>query len=411
MSTIIDSLVVMFGLDPRGFQSGAKVVQDTDRKTRDQLDKSNKVAEAQARKVAGAYRQIGSEIKNLVLVAAGATGITDFVKNIVAGDAATGRLATNLGVATQNVSAWEGAIQRVGGAAGDADAALQSMVTNFQNYKLTGRTGHDADFQGLGVGLSDLQDPERALLKIAQAGERMNRPEFVARLQRIGLPESAINLLEKGRAGVQRLLDEQMKLGVVTDRDAEAAQRLTDKLAQFKTQAQGQWRPVITGLVGDFLALGDAISGIEMKNSPDGKNAGPLFAPAAKAQGWLNRLFGGMKFNIPERERKVLESWFGGAAHPNPAPGITPPPVSLGTPRTRGRAVALDGNNPGGINDGQWASRQPGYAGVKRAVREVSDHARRFGRSASAVAVLRGAWIRYAVENCAPMGACRGRQE
>jgi hypothetical protein len=26
-------------------------------------------------------------------------------------------------------------------------------------------------------------------------------------------------------------------------------------------------------------------------------------------------------------------------------------------------AIALEGNNPGGMNDGDWAKRQPGYAG------------------------------------------------
>jgi hypothetical protein len=376
MPTIIDSLLVTFGLDARGFQAGAKNIQDADRKTRDQIDKSGKQAEDRARKVALAYKQIGAEIRNIVLVAAGATGIADFVKNITLGDAATGRLATNLGLATENLSAWEGVITRVGGAAEDADTALRNMVGAFQNYKLTGTTGHDADFQGLGVSLNDLSDPQRALLRIAQAGQRMNRPEFVARLERIGIPESVINLLEKGRDGVERMLAEQRKLGVVTDEDAAAAQRMQDAWAQLSSRLKSDVRPQITALLTDVLQLTGAVERFSNKGglskwADDFDKAHPVFGAIDELAGRS----GGKPW-----WRKLLDGDFehsgNGTSASAPNPSIvyedaqgrriarpTPPPVSLGVNTSGGRAVALAGNNPGGINDGAWAQRQPGYQG------------------------------------------------
>lgn len=328
MPTIIDSLVVMFGLDPRGFQQGAKTIQDTDRKTRDQLDKSDKAAEQRARKVATAYKSIGSEIRNLSLIALGATGIKDLVANITQGDAATGRLAKNLGVATEKLSAWEGAIRRVGGSPADADSALQGMTSAYQNYRLTGTTGHDADFQGLGVSLKDLSDPQQALLRIAQASERLSKPEFAARAGRIGLSPDMINLLEKGRGGVERLLEEQRKLGVVTEQDAEAAIKMQDAWGKLSTKLIGDVRPAVTGLLQDILSLTSAVEDFSSKGglnkwAQDFDKAHPLFGALDELAGtgggkpWWKKLWDG-DFDKPGKG--------GGSATPgNPAIIYTDP--------------------------------------------------------------------------------------
>jgi hypothetical protein len=254
MPTVIDSLVVLLGLDARQYRKEAADARADQSRTVEQSDKMAKRLESDGKRMAGSFRNVRNEVAGLLLAFTGAATITSFARSILDSDAATGRLATNLGMATEQVSAWQGAIKRVGGDAKDADAALQSMAAAFQTYKLTGTTGKDADFQGLGVSLNDLQNPATALLKIAEASERMSRPEFVARAGRMGLSDATINLLAKGRVGVEGLVDEQAKLGVATDESARAAQHLQERLAVMESLLREKLRPVLEWVVEHTIA-------------------------------------------------------------------------------------------------------------------------------------------------------------
>lgn len=264
MPTIVDSLLVTLGLDASAYKKQAAETVGDQAKVVEQSDKMAKRLDSDGKRIAGSFRQVRNEVAGLLLAFTGAATITSFAKSILDSDAATGRLAANLGIATEQVSAWEGAIKRVGGDAKDADAALQSMAAAFQTYKLTGTTGKDADFQGLGVSLNDLQNPATALLKIAEASERMNRPEFVARAQRLGLSDATITLLAKGRAGVQGLVDEQAKLGVATDESARAAQRLQDRIAVMETLLREKLRPILTEVVERAIAWGGSTDNLKV---------------------------------------------------------------------------------------------------------------------------------------------------
>ena len=261
-ATIIDALVVTLGLDTAGFEKGRKQAAADLLRLRDTAKTTTGDIESYGKRAANYFGSLRNEVVGLFLAFAGAKGIGDFAAQIISGDAATGRLAANLGVATEALSAWEGAVRRVGGSSSDVDSAFRIITGANQNRALTGTTGHDADFQGLGVTAADLASPTQALLKMADAGERLSRPEFVARLQRIGIPENTINLLERGRKGVEQLVEEQRRAGVVTDQDAQAAERLQDRWGRLYGAMQGQLRPVLTTIVSKLLDLNDAAGGV-----------------------------------------------------------------------------------------------------------------------------------------------------
>lgn len=258
MANVVDALVVTLGLDNRAFAKAAADSRADSKRTREQLGSDARQIETEGKRASNYFRGLRNEVAGLFLAFAGASTLKDFASSILQGDAATGRLAANIGVATTQLSAWQGAIKRVGGDAKDADASLRAMSQAFQSYQLTGTTGHDADFQGLGVNLNDLQDPSKALLKIAQASESMPRAEFAARAGRLGLNDNTINLLAKGRAGVADLVQEQERLGVVTDKDAQAAEALQDRLGKLDAIIRGAARPQLTGLVEKMIAFADS---------------------------------------------------------------------------------------------------------------------------------------------------------
>ncbi len=255
---VVDAFVVSLGLDPSQYNREMKKYRDDRKRMAEEDGKYNRQSEdAQKRAVEG-FRAVRNEVAGFLLMLGGANSLTGFVKDILTGAAATGRFAANIGMATERVSVWENLLTRVGGKASDARNVLGTLATAFQNLQLTGTTGHDADFQGLGVNAKDLQNPETALLKIADASGRMGRSEFTARASRLGIDPATITLLAKGRVEVTRLMEEQQKLGVTTDKDARAAQELEARMAALESGIRQKALPIISKLADRFATwLGD----------------------------------------------------------------------------------------------------------------------------------------------------------
>lgn len=254
---IIDAFIVTFGLDARGYKSGERELRDSLRDTRENAKKTFDDVEDRGKKASITFRRVRNEVVGLVLAFAGARSATDFASNLLTGEAAAGRLGETIGLSTSRLIAWQEAVKQVGGSENEATAALQGIASAIQSYKLTGTTGNDADFRGLGITNSDLlsKDPSEILLKIAAAGERLSKPEFAARLQRIGIPQSTIYLLEQGREKLEQQLAASEKLANVTDRDAKAAQELDRRLALLATTIKGAARPYLTQLVDAFISF------------------------------------------------------------------------------------------------------------------------------------------------------------
>lgn len=258
MADIIDAFVVTLGLDPKQYNDEIKKYRDDQKRLRNEHATANREQQDAQKKIAAGFRTVRNELAGLFVLISGSASLTGFVKDVLTGAAATGRFAQNVGMATESVSVWENLITRVGGKAADARNILGTLSAAFQSLQLTGTTGKDADFQGLGVTAKDLQDPENALLKIADAGSRIPRAEFTERLNRIGFSPEMITLLAKGRVEVTRLMEEQRKLGVTTDADAEAAQKLEARMAALESGIRAKALPIISELADRFATwLGD----------------------------------------------------------------------------------------------------------------------------------------------------------
>ena len=121
---IVDAFVVTLGLDPRNHQREMKAYRDDRKRLSEEDAKYNRQSEDAQKRMTQGIRTLRNETAGFLFMLAGANSIKDFARNLLTGDAATGRLARNLGLATEQVSAWEGAIQRVGGSASDIQGAL-----------------------------------------------------------------------------------------------------------------------------------------------------------------------------------------------------------------------------------------------------------------------------------------------
>lgn len=260
MPTVIDEFVAEFTVDPTAFTKGANNVRLNLKRVREDAGATGKDMELFGKRAGAMMGKLRNEALGLFLAFQGASSLGGFVSNLLTADAATARFAGNIGMTTNELSAWQLVIQGIGGKAEDANSALGAMANAYQSFLLTGTTGHDPDFRALGLVPGDLENPAEALLKIAEAGERLSRPEFYARLSRIGLPQSVINQLEEGRAATEALVEAKRKDGAATDADAAAAERFQRKLNDFQNHLTRMVRPAIYGVVDgldDFLVSVD----------------------------------------------------------------------------------------------------------------------------------------------------------
>lgn len=251
MPTVIDSLVVELGLDPKGAQTGGAAYRAEVKKVRDETGSAGKDLEAYGKRASSFFSSLRNEAVGLFLAFQGASSITGFVNDLLHGDAATGRFAAGIGMATSRVSAWQLAVKEMGGDAKDANAALGSLNTMFRNYQLGIDTGHNAELNRLGITPQIMaKGPEAMLLQMAKVAETMKKEEFQPLAKLLGLPDSVIYTLEKGRKGVEALIREKERDGAATQADADKAAEFEKQMAKVSAHINGILRPAIYNLVG-----------------------------------------------------------------------------------------------------------------------------------------------------------------
>lgn len=249
MATAIDALYVTLGMDSSGYLKAAAAARVERKKLSTEEAAAAKDAESFAKKrtesyekMRGEVRRVAGEVAALMAVFTAGRGIQQFIRDITGGDAATGRLAKNLGMATSELSAWENAAERAGGSAGAFDATIAGLSREFQSLQLTGQSSVLPYFRSLGV---EFSGTAADLLGLSRAVEGMNRQQATALLSGAGIDQGTQNLLLEGPAKVRAALAEAQKLGVPDEKDADAAQKLLANIFKMRQAVEGLVRVVI----------------------------------------------------------------------------------------------------------------------------------------------------------------------
>jgi transposase-like protein len=256
VATVIDSLIVQLGLDPKQFQAGANKVTETSNKTKKQLAADAKAIEDSGKQAAQFFGRMKAEALGFFAVVLGSVGLAEFTKQTIDMNANISRLSRNLGISTEALSRWEGAVREVGGAAGDADSSLQSITSLVEQLKFTGTA--DSQKIGiltrLGIGPADLKDSNALLLKLAGQFQKMNPADAQYLGQGLGLSPAMINLLEQGPERVRRYLGEATAL---TKQQAQAAEEAQEKIRAMQQRYQELGNRILT----DFLPVLERVVG------------------------------------------------------------------------------------------------------------------------------------------------------
>jgi muramidase (phage lysozyme) len=231
-----------------------------------------KDAEEFTKKRSEGYRKLAMSVIGLYAVFTGGRSIAQFTRDITNSDAATGRLANNLGVSTEALTAWEGAAERAGGSASGIDGSIRGLTQQFQQFALTGQSSVIPYFRYLGIQISDTAGKVRPmsdlLLDLAQKFQGMDPARAQAIGGSLGLDEGTINLLEQGPAAVQALIDKQKQLGLVSKADTERSIAFKNAWLDLEQRFTSFGRTVLNHVTPVIVNLLDKLGAWMDKNMP-----------------------------------------------------------------------------------------------------------------------------------------------
>jgi hypothetical protein len=259
MAQIIDALVVSLGLDASNFTKGQKEAVNSLRNTEAQATRTAKEMQTRGAQAGEFFGKIRNQVLALTAAVVGAKSVTQFAEQITQSDAAAGRLANNLGMTTQQLTAWEGAARRAGGTTEGMAGSLQNITTQLQELYTTGNAPFLVPLARAGVNMGQFLNQAtpmtERMLELADAFQKMS-PERAQYLGAgIGLDQGTINLLMMGRDAVQAQIDAQKKMGTVSKEDAEAAKARQKAWNDLSDTITGVGRSIMTDLTPAIVGV------------------------------------------------------------------------------------------------------------------------------------------------------------
>lgn len=300
-TTIIDSLVVLFGLDPAGYKKGADEVGKIDAnlagKQKSQGDKSDKAEKDRARRRSGevkqlqrqgdelarSFRQVGLSVAGMFLGFESVTGFAKFLGGINLTEAQLGRTAANIGMGVHELNKWGNAAQLAGGKAEDAQAAFAKISEEFTTQHVTGQTGPLLTFlRARGVAVADangkMRNQGQILEELADKTAQYGRVYQTNMFRQAGLNEGEINYLVQSKAIREEQLRLAEKNNSLTEDEVRKAQQLQQEWNNVKEEITQAGQRVLRDLTPAIMATLGAVSQIIEKLTVYKRGADDWFA-------------------------------------------------------------------------------------------------------------------------------------
>lgn len=260
MATVIDSLVVTLGLDTSQFTKGQRDAIAAANQTVNAMSRGGRQVEVESGRVANSLNLVKREAVGLLAEFFGAKGVKDFVQKITQVDAATGRLAYRLDISTQSLSAWQSIGKLNGDTAESMAGAMQNLTSEVNRFQLTGTSSMIPWLNQLGIKMTDangkLKTADTLFMDISKSIQGMDPARQSEILSGLGLG-GATNTLLNGPEKLKAMLDEQVRLGLITQKDADAAIALSQAWLKAEQAATSLGRTITTWLTPALLIFLD----------------------------------------------------------------------------------------------------------------------------------------------------------
>ncbi|WP_376094617.1 phage tail tip lysozyme [Roseomonas sp. CCTCC AB2023176] len=297
MATVIDALIVSLNLDPSGFTKGQKDTAASLLKLRKDSEDTAKELERRGRQAAEFYNQVRTAAAGFFAYVTGERVLSHFSREAAAGDAAVGRLARTLGIATDRLNAYQQMAERVGGTREGVSGSLSAIQNQIQGFVLRGDPLPNA-YRALGIRLADDEGRQRSsediYKDVIEALRRRPVREHATILNDLGLGAEVSGFAQMAPAEFQRRFGEQMRLGTVTQQQAEAGQRLLEAWLNLNQAIETTWRALRLGLEPGISAVLKGLT--DLTTWVNGETARPLLDKVNDALREFGAYLGGDRF-------------------------------------------------------------------------------------------------------------------
>lgn len=260
-STVIDSLLVVLGLDPAPYKKGEKEAEKSQKQLRDNVKKTNDEMSAA---IKGTARQIGL----LVLGFESIRGAVGFLGDISNSDAAMGRLAKNTGVSVHELNTWGLAVKQLGGNASEVQGDISNLAQSFVALNTQGTTSPLLQLLRMAsVQTEDASGKTRNLFDIYQdlGGylRGFDRDQAYQYARQAGISDGLLNVLLEQDDARRKILSDAEKQNNLDDAAAKRAQQIQTAWAGIRQEAENFGREILTALTPAILAFVEALKPIE----------------------------------------------------------------------------------------------------------------------------------------------------
>ena len=265
MPTIIDALAITLALDASKFIKGQKEVDASLKKTKETAVAHGKEIETAMTATSAGVGKLVAAFLGLGAVLTGGKGVQQFMTDVTKTDSALGRFARGVNMSTKDVQAFDGAVQSIGGSAGEAQSGIQALSDSFQSLKTFGDPGVVRALAILSSKGGKRIDPlkpvdKNTLLDLAEDLGKIAKtdPTHASFLGRqLGLPPNVVSALMKGREEFAKLLEIQEKYAASTA-DIDAADKRQSAWQRLKAAGEATGRTILSIFTPALLELNKA---------------------------------------------------------------------------------------------------------------------------------------------------------
>lgn len=207
MASVLETFMILFESDSKEVKKGAEEAK----KSTEDLDKSLKKVDASSQRAGASFNKLAKQAKNALLAFVSVGAIVAGIKATAEYTAELGRVSRELKINIESLDAWRAAVKRTGGSVDGLQSSIKTI-----NQRIAGTKRESAGALPI-------------LLTLASRFERMSKAASMAVGKQLGLDESTILFLQRGRREVEALIARQKELGGITAKDAEVVKKFNEQ--------------------------------------------------------------------------------------------------------------------------------------------------------------------------------------
>jgi hypothetical protein len=254
---VVDQLVVTLGLDSSAFTKGSKETEAAFSKTKGAATKAGKDIEDSGKKSAGSIKKLRNQVIGLFAAFTAGRGIKEFVADITASNAATGRLSTVLDMSVDKLSSWQGIARATGGSAQGITGTIANLQNSLEQLSLNGESSALPYLRALNIGLQNssgqFKTADDLLTELASNPAlktiySADPARANAILRGLGIDQNTANVILQGKDALAALSAEQRRWGIVNKEQADAAADLQHHFAGLEQSSTTLGRIIMTAV-------------------------------------------------------------------------------------------------------------------------------------------------------------------